>query len=265
MSSDRFLTLLTDFGLQDNYVGVMKGVIACINPHLNIIDITHEIPPQNLDAANFCLMTAYPYFPSGTVHVAVIDPGVGTQRRAIAIELATGFLVGPDNGIFTGVLDHEKITAAVELTNAEYWLKPEASTTFHGRDIFAPVGAHLATGAPLLKLGIEIDPVTLIHIDLPAFTETDAGITGYIQYIDRFGTLVTNIPGASVRDRQWSLTADGKDIPGCKTYGDTRLGSLLALEGSHGLIEIAVNGGSAQAELRTGYRSPVHVVIKQKI
>jgi S-adenosylmethionine hydrolase len=102
-------------------------------------------------------------------------------------------------------------------------------------------------------------------MDLPALTKTDAGITGYIQYIDRFGTLVTNIPGASVRDRQWSLTAGGKGIPGCKTYGDTQPGSLLSLEGSHGFIEIAVNGGSAQAELRTGYRLPVHVVIKQKI
>ncbi len=265
MSGDRFLTLLTDFGLRDNYVGVMKGVIACINPHLNIIDITHEIPPQNLDAANFCLMTAYPYFPSRTVHVAVVDPGVGTQRRAVAIELSTGFLVGPDNGIFTGVLDHEKITTAVELTNPEYWLKPESSTTFHGRDIFAPVGAHLTTGTPLLKLGAEIDPATLIRMDLPAGIKTDAGITGYIQYIDRFGTLVTNIPGASVRDRQWSLTIGEKGIPGCKTYGDTQPGSLLALEGSHGFIEIAVNGGSAQAELRTEYRLSVHVVIKQKM
>jgi len=263
MSCNRLITLLTDFGLQDNYVGVMKGVIARINPRLNIVDITHEIPPQNLDAANFLLMTAYPYFPSGTVHVAVVDPGVGTQRRAVAVELATGFLVGPDNGIFTGVLAHEKIAAAVELTNPKYWLKPESSTTFHGRDIFAPVGAHLATGAPLLKLGMEIDPATLIRMDLPAFSETDAGITGHIQYIDRFGTLVTNIPGASVRDRQWSLTAGDKGIPGCRTYGDTRLGSLLALEGSHGFIEIAMNSGNAQSKLQMGYRSPVTVVLNK--
>ena len=265
MSGDRFLTLLTDFGLQDNYVGVMKGVIACINPNLNIIDITHDIPPQNLDAANFCLMTAYPYFPSGTVHVAVVDPGVGTQRRAVAVELATGFVVGPDNGIFSGVLDHEKINAAVELTNPIYWLKPEASTTFHGRDIFAPVGAHLATGTSLLKLGTEVDPATLIRMDLPSCIKTDAGISGYIQYIDRFGTLVTNIPGASVRDRQWSVSAEGRNIPGYRTYSDTRPGSLLALEGSHGFVEIAVNGGCAQAELRLGYHSPVQVVIKPKI
>ncbi|HVO65206.1 MAG TPA: SAM-dependent chlorinase/fluorinase [Syntrophales bacterium] len=265
MPGDRLITLLTDFGLQDNYVGVMKGVIARINPDLNIIDITHDIPPQNLDAANFCLMTAYPYFPSGTIHVAVVDPGVGTQRKAVAIELLTGFLVGPDNGIFTGVLDHEKITMAVELTNPEYWLKPESSATFHGRDIFAPVGARLAAGTPLLKLGMEIDPVTLTRLDLPACTRSDDVITGYIQYIDRFGTLVTNITGTSVKDLQWSVTTGGQIIPGCKTYGNTRPGGLLALEGGHGFIEIAVNGGSANSLLEIGYRSPVHLVIKQKI
>ncbi|HYA13502.1 MAG TPA: SAM-dependent chlorinase/fluorinase, partial [Syntrophales bacterium] len=229
MSDDRLITLLTDFGLQDNYVGVMKGVISRINPDLNIIDITHDIPPQNLDAANFCLMTAYPYFPSGTIHVAVVDPGVGTQRRAVAIELLTGFLVGPDNGIFTGVLDHEKITAAVELTNPEYWLKPESSATFHGRDIFAPVSARLAAGTPLLKLGMEIDPLTLTRLDLPGCTRSDDVITGYIQYIDRFGTMVTNITGASAKDLHWSVTAGGQIIPGCTTYGNTRPGGLLAL------------------------------------
>lgn len=263
MPGDRFLTLLTDFGLQDNYVGIIKGVIACINPHLNIIDITHEIPPHNLVAANFCLMTAYPYFPSGTVHVAVVDPGVGTQRRAVAIELTTGLLVGPDNGIFTCVVDREKTNAAVELTNPVYWLKPDSSTTFHGRDIFASAGAHLATGTSLLKLGTEVDPATLIRLDLPACTKTDDGISGYIQYIDRFGTLVTNIPGASVRDCQWSVTAGGKSVPGYRTYGDTHPDSLLALEGSHGFIEIAVNNGSAQSLLQMGYRSPVQVVINQ--
>ena len=262
MCGYRLLTLLTDFGLQDNYVGVMKGVIARINPHLSIIDITHDIPPQNLDAACFCLMTAYPYFPAGTVHVAVVDPGVGTQRRAVAIEFTSGFLVGPDNGIFTGLLDHEKIIAAVELTNPEYRLKPESSATFHGRDIFAPAGAHLAAGTPMLNLGKEIEPATLIRLDLPTCTETDSGPTGKIQYIDRFGTLVTNIPGASVRGRQWSVNAGRKSIPGGKTYGDSRPGSLVAIEGSHGFIEIAINGGSAQDALQIGYRSSVRLVIK---
>jgi S-adenosylmethionine hydrolase len=263
MSHNRFITLLTDFGIQNNYTGVMKGVIAQIYPNAKVIDITHEIPPHNLDAANFCLMTAYPYFPSGTVHVAVVDPGVGSERRAIALELSTGFLVGPDNGIFTGILHREHVIKAVELTNPEYWLQQEPSTTFHGRDIFAPVGAYLATGTLLPKLGSKIDPATLIHLDLPACTETDAGITGHIQYIDRFGNLITTIGATYGKDRQWFITAGGKRISGYKTYGDTRPGNLLAIEGSHGFIEIAMNGGSAQSELKIGYRSQVRVVIIQ--
>lgn len=263
MSDNRLITLLTDFGLRDNFVGVMKGVIARINPCLNIVDITHEIPPYNLDAANFCLMTAYPYFPPGTVHVSVVDPGVGSERRAVAVELATGFLIGPDNGIFTGVFDSEKIHTAIELTNSQYWLKKEASATFHGRDIFAPAGAYLASGTPLLRLGMEIDPATLIRLDLPACTASDAGITGYIQYIDRFGNLVTNIPCTLIKDRRWSVTAGGKSIPGYKTYGDTQPGHLLAIEGSHGFIEIAMNSGNAQSKLQTGYRSPVTVVFNK--
>jgi len=265
MSDNRLITLLTDFGVQDNYAGVMKGVIARINPRLNIVDITHEIPPHNLDAANFCLMTSYPYFPSGAVHVAVVDPGVGSERRAVAIELATGFLVGPDNGIFTGILNREQIIKAVELTNSEYWLSQEPSTTFHGRDIFAPAAAYLATGTLFSKLGSEIDPATLIHFVMPACTETDAGITGYIQYIDRFGNLITTIPATYVKDRQWSITAGGKRIPGYKTYGDTRPGNILAIEGSHGFIEIAMNSGNARSVLKIGYRSHVRLVIKQKI
>lgn len=263
MSGNRLITLLTDFGLKDNYVGIMKGVIVRIGCDFNIIDITHNIPPHNLDAANFCLMTEYPFFPHGTVHVAVVDPGVGTQRRAIAIDLATGFLVGPDNGIFTSLLNREKIITAVELLNPEYRLPHGQSTTFHGRDIFAPTGAYLAMGTPILKLGREIDPATLIRLDLAPCVTSDSRITGYIQYIDRFGNCITTIPGAAVQDRQWYVTAGDHNIPGHKTYGDTQPGILLALEGSHGFIEIAQNGGSAQSALRIGYRSPVRVVIKE--
>jgi S-adenosylmethionine hydrolase len=239
----------------------MKGVIARIHRDLNIIDIAHEIPTHNLDAANFCLMTAYPFFPPGTVHVAVVDPGVGTQRRAVALELATGFLVGPDNGIFTSLLNHEKIITSIELLNPEYRLLHGQSTTFHGRDIFAPAAAHLAMQTPILKVGREIDPATLIRLDLPVNIETDSEIVGYIQYVDRFGNCITTIPGAAVQDRRWYVTAGDHNIPGHKTYGDTQQGSLLALEGSHGFIEIAMNGGSAQSALRIGYRSPVWIII----
>lgn len=261
MSAHRLVALLTDFGLQDHYVGVMKGVIAQINPLLNVVDITHEIPPQNLDAAKFCLMTSYPYFPSGTVHVAVVDPGVGSERRAVAIELSTGFLVGPDNGIFTGILQREHMMKAVELTNSAYWLSKNPSSTFHGRDIFAPAGAYLATGTPILELGSEIDPATLIRLDLPTCDENDSEIAGHIQYIDRFGNLITTIPGASVKNSQWCVIAGDTHIPGYTTYGKALPGSLMALEGSHGFIEIAINSGSARSALQIGYRSPVKVVM----
>jgi len=208
-------------------------------------------------------MTAYPYFPPGTVHVAVVDPGVGTQRKAVAIELSTGFLVGPDNGIFTSVLNREQIIAAVELINSKYRLPHSQSTTFHGRDIFAPASAYLAMGTPTLKLGKEFDPATLSRLDMPACSGTESDISGYIQYIDRFGNLITTIPSASVKDRQWYVTVGDHNIPGHKTYGDTQQSNLLALEGSHGFIEIAMNGGSAQSALRIGYRSPVRVIIKE--
>jgi S-adenosylmethionine hydrolase len=170
--------------------------------------------------------------------------------------------VGPDNGIFTSVLNREQTIAVMELINPEYRLPQSRSTTFHGRDIFAPVSAYLAMGTPILKLGREIDPATLTRLDMPAYSGTESDITGYIQYIDRFGNCITTIPGAAVQDRQWYVTAADHNIPGHKTYGDTQPGNLLALEGSHGFIEIAVNGGNAQSALRIGYRSPVRVVIQ---
>ncbi|MFB3925625.1 MAG: S-adenosyl-l-methionine hydroxide adenosyltransferase family protein [Syntrophales bacterium] len=262
MSASRLITLLTDFGMSDPYAGVMKGIIARIDSDLKVVDITHGIPPQNLYAANFCLLSAYAYFPRGTVHLAVVDPGVGTRRRAIAVELATGFLAGPDNGIFTGLLDREHVLGAVELTNPGYWRGQRPSSTFHGRDIFAPVAAYLALGTPLNELGEKLDPATLVRLDLPGYAENDAGISGCIQYIDHFGNLVTNIPGERVEGSEWSVEAAGTRIPGLKTYGDVPSGTLLALVGSHGFVEISVNGGNACSKLQAGLRSEVRVIRK---
>ena len=246
----RVLTLLSDFGDRDTYVGVMKGVIAQINPLVTVLDLTHQITPQNKAAARFCLMNAYPYFPFGTVHVAVVDPGVGSVRRAIALEFADGFLVGPDNGIFSGVLSQNPVIASVELTNQEYWRTPHKSTTFHGRDIFAPVGAHLASGVSLKQLGKPIDPATLVQLDIAksSLTETDA--VGCIQYIDHFGNLVTNIPESYVQGKIWHLEAAGVTVPGGETYSDVKVGEAIALVGSHGWVEIAINSGNAQLQLQ---------------
>jgi len=214
------VTLLSDFGDRDVYVGVMKGIIAQINPEIRVIDLTHQIPPQDIAAARFCLMNASPYFPDGTVHIAVVDPGVGSQRRAIAVEFAGGFLVGPDNGIFSGVLSQSPAVAAVELTNSNYWRTPEPSCTFHGRDIFAPVGANLASGVPLKELGQEIDIETLLKLDIGECQKTSRGWLGCIQYIDHFGNLISNIPGNYVEGKTWEVQIAGLTIPGCETYSN---------------------------------------------
>jgi S-adenosyl-L-methionine hydrolase (adenosine-forming) len=249
MSASYTVTLLTDFGRQDVYVGVMKGAIACINSQLQTIDLSHEIPPQNVMAASFCLLSAYPYFPPNTVHVAVVDPGVGSQRRAIAIEFERGFLVGPDNGLFSGILNLVKAISAVELANPRYWRTSHPSNTFHGRDIFAPVGAHLASGVPLAALGRSISIDSLVKSSLPPYQIDGDRVIGYLQYIDRFGNLISNIPNELITEEKQTVTIAEINIKLGKTYSDVPVGQLIAIAGSHGWLEIAVNGGSAAAIL----------------
>jgi S-adenosyl-L-methionine hydrolase (adenosine-forming) len=250
MSPAQTLTLLSDFGDSDVYVGVMKGIIAQINPSIQVVDLTHKIPPQNIAAARFCLMSAYSYFPQGTVHLAVVDPGVGGLRRAVAVATAFGFLVAPDNGILGGVLSQSQAIQAVELTNPQYWRIPNPSNTFHGRDIFAPVAAHLASGVSLLELGSEIDPATLVELDLSKCRQIINGVVGCVQYIDVFGNLVTNIPSNYVQERKWCINVAGLRIPGGKTYSHVEIGNAVALVGSEGWIEIAINQGNAQLQLQ---------------
>lgn len=265
MSTNRVLTLLTDFGDQDSYVGVMKGAIAQVNPKLTIIDLTHHIPPQNIAAARFNLMNAYPYFPLETVHIAVVDPGVGSQRRAIAVQLADGFLVGPDNGIFSGVLTLSSAIAAVELSNPDYWRIPAPCSTFHGRDVFAPVGAYLASGVPLTDLGKTIDLITLVHLPIAPAVQVGSRIQGAVQYVDHFGNLITTIPGSSVKACHWSINIHTQVIPGKQTYSDIERGNLLALVGSHGWIEIAVNQGSASSQLQAELGDMVEIYLEQAL
>ncbi len=243
------LTLLSDFGLRDAYVGVMKGTIAQINPNLTVIDLTHQIPPQDIAAARFNLMAAYSYFPAGTVHVAIVDPGVGGKRRAVAIQFVGGFLVGPDNGLFSGVLSQAPAMAAVELTNPRYWLTPRPSQTFHGRDIFATVGAHLASGVSLAELGTPISLETLVSLDEAQLVSINGGIIGSIQYIDHFGNLITTLPGTRVGEN-WAVIVAGQRVPGCQAYGDRPLREPIALVGSHGWIEISIYCGNAQTQLQ---------------
>jgi S-adenosylmethionine hydrolase len=263
MSQSKILTLLSDFGDKDIYVGVMKGVIAQINPNLTLIDLTHQITPQNIAAARFCLMNAYDYFPKGTVHLAVVDPGVGSQRRAIALKLEQGYLVGPDNGIFSGITSKNQIITAVELTNLNFWRTSQPSNTFHGRDIFAPVAAHLASGVSLQELGKEINPQTLVKLDIGECCETTNGVAGCIQYIDHFGNLVSNIPASYVQGKTWCVQIKGLTIPGCTAYSDVEIGEVLALIGSHGCVEIAINSGNAQIQLQIHWQDGLEVLFLQ--
>ena len=260
MFNNKIITLLTDFGLSDVYVGVMKGVIAQVNPTLTVIDLTHQIPPQNIAAARFNLMNAVPYFPTGTVHIAVVDPGVGSQRRGIAVQLDAGFLVGPDNGLFSGVLKHNSIVKAVELTNPQYWYTPSPSKTFHGRDIFAAVGAHLASGVLIEDLGDVINPETLVKLTIEKPILSDSNIMGYIQYIDHFGNLITNILANHVQGKNWSIVVGNNQILGGQTYSCGKIGEVVALISSEGWVEIAVNGGSAQSQLQLNWGDKVQVV-----
>ncbi|NER81622.1 MAG: SAM-dependent chlorinase/fluorinase, partial [Leptolyngbya sp. SIO1D8] len=231
------ITLLTDFGYQDSYVGVMKGVIAGICPTTTVVDLTHAIPPQNLAAARFALLSAYLYFPLGTIHTVVVDPGVGTTRRAIALQIPNGYLVGPDNGVLSGVWAQVGLTAVVELTNPQYWRTTDPSSTFHGRDVFAPVAAHLAAGVPLAALGTAIAPESLIKLTIPAPKITETNAIGHVQHIDHFGNIITTLPAQDIHRQPWKLTLDTTEIPLGHTYGTVKPGEALALVGSHGWLE----------------------------
>jgi S-adenosyl-L-methionine hydrolase (adenosine-forming) len=261
------ITLLTDFGTQDGYVGAMKGAIACIHPSPLIIDLSHDIPPQDIAAARYVLMSAYSSFPVGTIHVAVVDPGVGSWRRAIAIQLEDGFLIGPDNGIFSGVLQTHVLLQVVELTNSQYWRTETPSQTFHGRDIFAPVAAHLANGVPLMALGKAIAPDSLITLAIPEPTLINSEWIGAVQYCDRFGNAVTNLAEGLLQTTNWHVLVTSAIapetevvIPGVNHYGAVAVGDALAIVGSSGWIEIAMNRGNARQKLGLEIGTTVRLV-----
>lgn len=242
----RVITLLTDFGTADYFVGAMKGVILSINPHAVIADITHEIPAQDVAAGAFTLLAAYDTFPAGTIHVAVVDPGVGSQRRAIVVTAGDYLFVGPDNGIFTYIYDRDPSNQAFQITDETYFRQP-VSNTFHGRDIFAPVAAALSTGVDPSFLGPRVShPIRLLKSAEPQ-----------IIHIDHFGNLITNI----TRDhfhKGTSLVVNGKVISAIRRFfGDGEEDETFAIWGSAGFLEIAVNGGSAAEILNVKRGDPV--------
>ena len=235
------IALLTDFGTSDYYVGAVKGVILSINPTANVIDITHEIEPQDVASAAFILRACYQDFPVGTVFLCVVDPGVGSDRRAIIVETDRYYFVGPDNGLFSFVLSE---TAAVHVIENRRYFRPLVSSTFHGRDIFAPVAAHLSKGVEFQEFGPRIDDAIVLADSEPRQID-EKTIEGRVIHIDRFGNLVTNIPD-SIAERFSKIEIAGTSITELRrTYADSRSDQAFAVVGSAGLIEISVNRGSA--------------------
>ena len=242
------LSITTDFGITNGFVGVMKGVIYGIAPDVKIVDISQLISPQNVREGAYAMWRAVPFFPPGSVHVGVVDPGVGTQRRPIGARLGDQYFIAPDNGLLTPlILDAEHAGEPVEfvhLDNPKYWL-PKISNTFHGRDIFAPTGAHLAAGVPLSELGTPItDP---IRLDLPRPERTDDGWLAHVTVIDIFGNLTTDLPADALDGRRDVLIrTHGREIDGIiDSYGHRDVGDLVAVVDSEYYIEVAVVNGSA--------------------
>lgn len=259
------ITLLTDFGSQDYFAGAMKGVILSIHPGASIVDITHEIPPQDIRAAAFNLLAVYKDFPTGTIHVAVVDPGVGSARRGIIIECAGQFFVGPDNGLFSWICDREKKFRAIHLSNQEFFRHP-VSDTFHGRDIFAPVAAALSNGVALEEFGPVIDNLSRLESLEPERGE--GGVTeAMIIHIDRFGNCVTNLTRDDLAGDEIAagakLIIKGREVSAIRScYADSGgiPGELCGVLGSAGFLEIAARDSSAARILGAQRGDPVLVI-----
>jgi len=241
------VTLTTDFGTSDGYVGAMKGVILSIHACVNLVDITHEIPPQDIMNGALALETSSAFFPDHAIHVAVVDPGVGSERKPIGIRTEAGIFVGPDNGLFSLAVRDCNSIEIFHLDQKRFFLK-EVSSTFHGRDVFAPVAAHLALGAPLEEMGSPLN--SMVHLGIPEPTVRDDGIRGSIIHIDRFGNLITNISSTHLKKAHfreplqvlWGVHM----MEGIKnSYSNVAPGSLVALFGSSGRLEISGNLGRA--------------------
>jgi len=261
------ITLTTDFGEKDGFTGVLKGVIWGIYPEAQIADITHAITPQNIFEGSMAIFRAAPFFPKGTVHIAVVDPGVGTNRRLLAARLGDHYCVGPDNGIFTPLLeDAEKRNLAMEfvhLDKPDYWL-PDVSHTFHGRDIFAPVGAHLAKGVSLDFVGTPIfDPV---RIGLPKPIRTSEGWEAHVTVEDIFGNLTSDLRADHLGGHtEVSFIIAGHEVSGLvESYGWKKPGDLVAVVDSEGYIEIAVVNGSAAKILNARVGDPIRIIISKQ-
>ncbi len=266
------IALMTDFGIGDGDVGVMKAVIAGITPDAHIIDITHNVAPQNVSSGAWILAASYHYFPKNTVFICVIDPGVGSTREALALHAGDWYFVGPDNGLFSYILSEQPIHAAVLLTNSSYHLST-VSSTFHGRDIFAPVGAYLARGLTdiFYELGPSVDPDLLRRLEVGGAVRDGTTINARIVHVDNFGNLITSIPLTLVPElytvsqvqiifKNIGITveklrqyfAEGPDDGQAFIYGD-----------SSGYVGIAVRNGNAAKALGVGFSAPIALITSE--
>jgi len=257
----KIITLTTDFGTRDAFVGVMKGVIMNINPAAAIVDITHGIPQGDLDAAAFALDQAYPYFPPGTIHVVVVDPGVGTGRKVLLARAGERYFLAPDNSALKYVFARQPNIEVRSVTNKNYFLS-QTSRTFHGRDIFAPVAAHLSAGAPFENFGPKISDVVRGDILLPA--KADKRIAGAIVYIDHFGNCISNISKTDI-DEQNVAEVNIKHFQFERlsdSYAEHDFGEPLAIISSHDYLEIAVRDGNAAKILNIKKGEPIELILK---
>ena len=257
------VTLTTDFGYDDPYVAAVKGAILNINPAATIVDISHTIRPQDILQAAFILDGAYRYFPKQTVHVAIVDPGVGSERRAVILKTPSAFFVAPDNGILSYIIDDlfsidgqssieqtqgltevvfKKGLEAAAITDPRFWRHP-VSPTFHGRDIFAPVAAGLSLGISPFEFGEKINSPHLLPIAKPSL-DPDGNVVGQILHVDRFGNLITNIRSSNLRGKNIMIDVGGRRIQGMSDYYAQGEG-IMAVTGSSGYLEISLRDGSA--------------------
>jgi len=245
----RIITLTTDFGTKDGYVGTVKGAIFSLNPRAEIVDISHEIPPQNIVAGAFCLFNSCSFFPKGTIHLAVVDPGVGSRRKALLVQTQKYFFVGPDNGIFSLALRREKLQKIIHLINSKYFLY-QISPTFHGRDIFAPVAAYLSLGIDPDEFGPQIKEIQ--NLPLPAVKKTKTNIAGQIIHIDNFGNLVSNVTAEGFAEyKNMKVRIKKSVIPRLsRTFAEVRKGDLVAYMGSSNFLEIGIREGNAHLGLK---------------
>jgi S-adenosylmethionine hydrolase len=265
----RIITLTTDFGLQDHYIGAMKGVILAINPDVTIVDITHKVPRQDIFKGAFILRNFYRYFFRGTIHIVVVDPGVGGGRKPIALEADDNIFIGPDNGVFTFVYRESRSVRSFEISNPKYIL-PDLCSTFHGRDIFAPAAAHVSLGISMEDLGKNVKKPVTISIKKPE-AQGDV-IIGEVIYTDHFGNLITNIPADLIKPRSRIYIGETIINGISKSYADVPKGVLLASFGSSGFLEISVNQGRASEVInsrekgsgRTNRMPEVRIILSPK-